>query len=219
MIRGNLALRDHIKNGKRVFFFKSVKKAFVEYITELEFLEFDIFNSNGTDGKERVAIKFLFKRAGVQLDYNPEKINDFILANPLTINMPNETERKGLVTSRIGQGAYRKGVLHRWMFKCAVTGCAKHNILIASDILLWKDATNDDRLNIHNGILLTPNYDALFDKHLISFDDNGQILLSKQVLNSDYKKLGIVGSERIQDISLENKPFLKLHREQCLELM
>lgn len=45
--------------------------------------------------------------------------------------IPNETERKGLVKSRVGQGTYRKRIIHRWEYKCAVNGFEKLNILIA----------------------------------------------------------------------------------------
>ena len=36
--------------------------------------------------------------------------------NMFEVNIPNETERKGLITSRVGQGAYRKRIIHRWEY-------------------------------------------------------------------------------------------------------
>ncbi|WP_071596984.1 HNH endonuclease signature motif containing protein [Niabella aurantiaca] len=69
--------------------------------------------------------------------------------------------------------------MHRWRFACAVTGYTKHEILIASHIVPWRHANNIERLDVHNGILLSPVYDALFDQHLISFENNGKIILPR----------------------------------------
>ena len=107
---------------------------------------------------------------------------------------PNSTERKGLVTSRVGQGAYRKRIIHRWEYKCAVTGFNKLEILIASHIVPWSDSTDNERLDVDNGLLLSPTYDALFDRHLISFENNGKIILSDTIDNNAYMKIGVTGS-------------------------
>lgn len=59
----------------------------------------------------------------------------------------------------------------------AVTGFNDSRILIASHPLPpapWADANDDERLDVNNGILLSPTYDALFDKYLITFDNSGQ---------------------------------------------
>ena len=98
---------------------------------------------------------------------------------------PNETERTGLVTSRVGQGYFRQQVLQRWDCKCAVTGSNVLSILIASHIIPCSEASDYERLDVDNGILLSPLYDALFDKHVISFDDAGDILFSA-ILTNDH---------------------------------
>jgi 5-methylcytosine-specific restriction protein A len=46
-------------------------------------------------------------------------------------------------------------------------------------------------LDVENGLLLSPNVDSLFDKHLISFSDDGQMLLSNKITSDDLIKLGI----------------------------
>jgi predicted restriction endonuclease len=129
------------------------------------------------------------------------------------IDIPNETERRGLVTSRVGQGAYRKSILFRWKFKCAVTNYSKHEILIASHIVPWKSSSNEERLDVNNGILLSPTYDALFDKKLIGFENNGKIVLSDSLSKSNYHKLGVTGKELIKNFSKENYIYLERHRD------
>lgn len=128
---------------------------------------------------------------------------------------PNETERKGLVTSRVGQGYFRQQIIQRWNGKCAVTGSELLSILIASHIIPWSDASDDERLDVDNGILLSPLYDALFDKHLISFDDEGNILFSSTMTAKRKYKLGL--SEHVK-ISLNDgmQKYLARHREQLV---
>jgi hypothetical protein len=41
-----------------------------------------------------------------------------------------------------------------------------------------RDANDTERLSKFNGILLSANLDALFDKHLISFKDDGTVMVS-----------------------------------------
>ena len=75
--------------------------------------------------------------------------------------------------------------------RCPVTGCEVLSILISSHILPWSECNEDERLDVENGILLSPDVDALFDKHLISFKDNGQLIISDIVNHQDILQLGI----------------------------
>lgn len=214
--RGNLALKDHLKNGKRVFLFESESSGYVRFKSELEFYDVDYFETNDTAGITRLGLKFFFKRKGAYIPVQPSLFDQpFLVAEPKTIfefNQPNETERQGLVTSRVGQGAYRKRIIHRWEYKCAVTGFDKLEILIASHIHPWAKATDIERLDVDNGILLSPNYDALFDRHLISFENSGKIILSNSIEKQAYQKIGITGLEQISNLSQYNFNYLERHR-------
>jgi hypothetical protein len=214
--KGNLALRDHLQNGKRIFLFESHSKGYVKFIGELEFFDVDFFETHDTSGNKRIGIKFFFMRKGAQIFVQPEMFDDIPLAaeseSEYGIIYPNETEKKGLVTSRVGQGAYRKRIIHRWEYKCAVTGFDKLNILIASHILPWAEADDNQRLDVHNGILLSPTYDALFDRHLISFENNGKILLSDSIEFQAFQKIGVSGKEKINSLSNYNLEYLEKHR-------
>ncbi len=127
---------------------------------------------------------------------------------------PNETERSGLVTTRVGQGSYRKSLLHRWEYQCAVTQFNDPRILIASHIVPWKVASDAQRLDVDNGILLSPTYDALFDRHLITFENSGKIVLSNQIEMDAYHKIGVTGKERIiQPLNMGNLAYLGIHHQ------
>jgi predicted restriction endonuclease len=66
-------------------------------------------------------------------------------------------------------------------------------------------------LDVNNGILLSPNVDALFDKHLISFTNEGELLKSSKISLSDLKDLGISLDIKIP-INKEMIPYLERHR-------
>lgn len=213
--RGNLALKDHIKNGKRVFLFQSESSGYVKFISELSFYDVDYFETKDTSGVIRIGIKFFFARKGVYIPVHPTLFDQLALVTePESFyeKTLNETERKGLVTSRVGQGAYRKRIIHRWEYKCAVNGFDKLNILIASHIVPWSDSNDIERLDVDNGLLLSPNYDALFDRHLISFENNGKIILSDTIEKQAYQKIGVTGEEKIQNLSEFNFNYLGRHR-------
>ncbi|HNW38669.1 MAG TPA: HNH endonuclease signature motif containing protein, partial [Methanosarcina vacuolata] len=212
----NLALRDHKQNGKRVFLFEAVSKGYVRFVSEVEVFDADYFETHDSSGDLRIGIKFFLKRPGAYIPLYPEiSIESPALAEAherIKKDKPTVTERKGLVTSRVGQGAYRKGIIHRWEYKCAVTGFDKLDVLIASHIVPWAESTDSERLDIHNGILLSPTYDALFDRHLISFENNGKIILSDAIDLNAFKKVGVSGNERIANLSHYNIEYLERHR-------
>lgn len=126
----------------------------------------------------------------------------------------NETEKTELKKARIGQGKFRNQLIELWG-KCSVTGFEKTEILVASHILPWRKSTNKERLDKFNGLLLTPNYDKLFDKALISFDDEGKILISQSLKDEDLKLLGVNKDASIRKDKLIDKHlhYLKQHRE------
>jgi 5-methylcytosine-specific restriction protein A len=217
--KGNLALRDHLKNGKAVFLFTQEEKAFVRFNDELQLVDFDFFIGNDRIGNPRVAIKFFLKKVGKELGYEPEYSSISLVGDKdriLECNVPNITERKGLITSRVGQGAYRKSILYRWNYRCAVTNYSKKEILIASHIVAWKDSSDKERLDVDNGILLSPVYDALFDQNLISFADNGNIILSTLLSSTTYQDIGITGHEVIKNFTPNNLKYLQRHRQKLI---
>ena len=216
-IKGNLALKDHINRGKRVFLFEIEGGGLVKFSSELEFYDADYFETPDKNGSNRIGIRFFLKRIGVSIPVNPDQFTLLPLNQDphkiLELNLPTVTERSGLVTSRVGQGAYRKRIIHRWEYKCAVTNFNKLDILIASHIVPWSKASDHERLDVNNGLLLSPTYDALFDKHLITFDNKGKIQLSEQIEFSAYQKIGVTGKEQIVDLSMYNVQYLDRHNQ------
>ncbi len=81
---------------------------------------------------------------------------------------------------RIGQTYFRKMVLANYERKCCVTGLNVPQTLRASHICAWT-SDKENRMNPENGLCLSATYDAAFDKHLISFDDDYRMIVSREI--------------------------------------
>ena len=123
------------------------------------------------------------------------------------------TERTVLVQARLGQGMYRERLIRLWQGRCSVTGYADTRVLIASHIKPWYRATNEERVNPMNGLLLTPNLDKVFDLGLITFDPaaKGQIVFSPCLTAP--AGLGLTDSMRLTQCGEETAKFLQFHRK------
>lgn len=106
-------------------------------------------------------------------------------------NELSATERSSIVRSRVGQGLFRERLLTKYGGRCIVTGANDKRLLLASHIRPWSVSTNEQRLSSENGLLLSPLYDKLFDVGLITFDDNGRIIVSKELKNPNVDMLQI----------------------------
>ena len=134
-----------------------------------------------------------------------------IIANDTNIS---DTERESLIKSRIGQGSFRSALLKKYHGTCIVTGITLKNLLIASHIKPWAVSTNAERLSTENGLLLSANYDRLFDGGLISFDNNRKILVSRYIDDENKKRLHL-NDEITANVVLTNemKFNLEYHRD------
>lgn len=102
----------------------------------------------------------------------------------------DDTVRKSLILARRGQGEFRANVesIER---SCRLTGITNPSLLIASHIKPWRLCDSaQERLDGMNGLLLTPDADHLFDRGFISFEDDGEILISPRVDPADLRRLG-----------------------------
>ena len=122
------------------------------------------------------------------------------------------TERASLIRSRRGQGAFREHLIRLWRGRCCVTGVSTRELLRASHIKPWRDSNNAERLDPFNGLLLAVNYDAAFDAGLISFRDDGQVMVRGQAW-SDLGRLGIARDSTIQGLKPRHLEFLRYQRE------
>lgn len=122
----------------------------------------------------------------------------------------SNTEKSSLLKTRIGQGTFRQKLIAYWN-GCAVTGYKDCALLIASHIKPWCAASNTERLDLFNGLLLLPTLDCAFDSGLITFKDSGKIVLSP-LLEAPHV-LGITASMRV-NLNAKHQPYMQFHREE-----
>lgn len=81
------------------------------------------------------------------------------------------------VEVRQNQNVFRKMVLQNYHFQCCLTGLPIPEVLRASHISSWA-TDKGNRLNPENGLCLSATYDAAFDRHLISFDEDYRLIFA-----------------------------------------
>ncbi|MGE5444705.1 MAG: HNH endonuclease [Ignavibacteriales bacterium] len=123
-----------------------------------------------------------------------------------------KTEREAVVQSRIGQGKFRSRLIKHWK-GCAVIGCQEEELLKASHIKPWRESNNAERLDVYNGLLLTPNLDSAFESGLISFKDDGKIMISKSLSKVEAAKLAIHPKMKISRLQKSHTKYLNYHRK------
>jgi len=121
------------------------------------------------------------------------------------------TEREQVTKARVGQGQFRENLLSMWR-GCAVTGVDRPDLVRASHIKPWRLSSNQERLDPHNGLLLLPQYDHLFDAGYISFDDDGRLLESPVIEIISPAVLGVERGARLRRITDGHREFLEFHR-------
>lgn len=128
--------------------------------------------------------------------------------------MPATTEGQRLVIARVGQDIFRARLISYWRGRCPLTGITDPELLRASHIIPWSECESDEeRLNVHNGLLLSALWDAAFDRALVSFTDEGTPLFSER-LTAD--ALSALRWEGKLDLNDEHRVRLAQHRERLM---
>lgn len=151
--------------------------------------------------------------AADDLDFWESQIENTIAQNT---SIP-ETERIALVRSRIGQGLFKDRV-KKIETHCRITKVDNPTHLIASHCKPWRDATNEERLNGENGLLLTPTIDHLFDRGFIGFENNGELIISPVAHRPSLARMGIETNQTVNvgTFTEGQRRFLEFHRESVL---
>jgi hypothetical protein len=129
-----------------------------------------------------------------------------------TKDLPKTTEAERLVIQRVGQDIFRDALLQYWGSRCPLTDITEPELLRASHIVPWADCDDEQRLNVHNGLLLSALWDAAFDKGLISFGDDGAVLASSTLSAAAQRSLAIDVAPRLEGLRDEHRVNLAKHR-------
>jgi hypothetical protein len=127
-----------------------------------------------------------------------------------------DTEREATVRQRIGQSLFRQGLMTLWGGRCAITGLAVPELLRASHAKPWAVATDVERLDVFNGLLLAAHLDAAFDAGLITVQHDGVVAVSSALPADAISMLGLTTVMRV-DLQGPHRPYLQWHRDQVFQ--
>lgn len=178
------------------------------------------------DGNQGVYLALISKEfANILLEKADVSLSNFsaILVNDQIVI--EETERKAvegrtdigptqklqLIQSHRGQGIFRTNVRLNET-RCRITGVSNPNFLIASHIKLWSVSNDKEKLDGNNGLLLSPHIDNLFDKGWISFQNNGDILISKFFDEYILNQWNLIQVINVGTFSSKQSVYLEYHR-------
>lgn len=160
----------------------------------------------------RPAGRFLLDRAGQTDEGADEDAGERLASSALGGSNVPDTEKRALIKSRVGQGRFRADLLRLWEGRCAVSGLGLVALLRASHIKPWSDSNNQERLDPYNGLLLSPAYDAAFDAGLITFSDDGAVVVSPTLTGDQAGRAGIDPRARLRKVDEPHLPYFRHHQ-------
>ncbi|WP_233231636.1 HNH endonuclease [Tichowtungia aerotolerans] len=151
-------------------YYSAALKSYQQFLVLRQYEDglWDVYNTSGIDptelGKKLARKKIKFAETLVEdrdVDFSTKEGKDIL----------RQTK------ARVNQKFFRDMILVDYETQCCVTGLNIPAVLRASHIVGWaEDKAN--RMNPANGLCLSATYDAAFDRHLISFDDDFRMILS-----------------------------------------
>jgi hypothetical protein len=129
-----------------------------------------------------------------------------------TATLPQKTEVERLAVQRIGQDIFRGALMDYWGGRCPITGITDPILLRASHIVPWAECDDAQRLDVHNGLLLSALWDAAFDAGLLSFADDGTLLVSPELSTAARTALDIERVQRLPNLRDAHRANLAVHR-------
>lgn len=130
-----------------------------------------------------------------------------------TDGLPRATEAQRLVVQRVGQSMFRQALLEYWGGRCCITGLDVPELLRASHIKPWAACTSDaERLDVHNGVLLAPHLDALFEGGWVMVEPDGRVRVSDGLSPRARTQLRLPDAMAVLGLTTAHQVFLETHR-------
>ena len=214
---GNLAIREHLSNGKRLLLFQMMGHGRpCRFMGEFQFLHaYEEAGVPDTSSTLRKALVFMLEP--VEATFEPFHKS---LADALSPELQlAATATSQLVEVRTKQSLFKRRLLTVEK-ECRLTHVADLRFLRASHIKPWsRCASGEERVDGNNGLLLSPTADHLFDRGWITFEDNGALVRSQQLPNDVVKRIGIdlAQGRKCGIFSALQKKYLDYHRNAIFE--
>ena len=214
---GNLAIREHLNNGKRLLLFQMMGHGRpCRFLGEFQFLH--AYEKSGipdTSGELRKALVFMLQP--IESSFEP-------FHNSLGEALAPGVQFDSTISSQVLEVRTKQSLFKRRLLtvekECRLTRVADLRFLRASHIKPWsKCASGDERVDGNNGLLLSPTADHLFDRGWITFDDGGALIRSNALPGDVVDRLGVDLSQgrRCGAFSQTQKSYLEYHRNAVFE--
>jgi len=119
---------------------------------------------------------------------------------------------EALAAARLGGGKFAEDVLALWDGACAATGTRNRALVQVVPIKPWVLASDEERLDPQNGLPLTPTWHIAFSSGLIAFEDDGLVILGRELAAEEALKAGIDPEFRLALKGERQAAYLAAHR-------
>lgn len=209
LVSGNRAILRHTQDGRRLLLFQMMGKSRpYRYLGEFECLSYyEMPEIPDTDGRLRTAIVFRLRPIADVAD-------SFKVAEREVGIELESTAALRSTEVRSKQSLFRRRLIGVEK-ECRLTGVRDLRFLRASHIKPWADcATGNERIDGHNGLLLTPAADHLFDQGWISFGSDGRLLRTDDFPSDVAERIGldVKAGRTIGEFSERQQHYLEYHR-------
>lgn len=201
------SVRDYIKRRMPNLGFDKAPTPYRFYLLEPIHRFIPVFTISDNDERPRY---YSFEEVGLK------ELEHLLIVERNIEDEANESnllgeDRLAFVKNRVNQSVFRDLLLHKFK-KCCLCGMDDENLLIASHIKPWADSTRKERVDVENGLLLCPNHDKLFDKGYISFGDDGKIIISNELSETNQRYMNVSIDMNIS-MSETTKVYMQYHRD------
>jgi len=145
-----------------------------------------------------------------------DEVDLSILQNSLIHRSTAGTDITKLMKTRVSQGAFRRLLLLE-RHQCLLCDITTTSVLRASHIKEWSKSSREERIDAANGLLLCANHDALFDRHLISFNPNTGNICISDYISTEQKAALHISDEFNLPLNERMKNYMKIHYQKYKE--
>jgi putative restriction endonuclease len=125
-------------------------------------------------------------------------------------------DKRDLSAARLGAGVFRENV-ERIETGCRVSGILDRRYLRVAHIKPWKESDDSEKVDGHNGLLLSPHIVHLFDRGHIAFADDGTLIISRHLNPYVRKAWGLEHPVASRAFRPEQRAYLNFHRTHVFE--
>jgi predicted restriction endonuclease len=105
---------------------------------------------------------------------------------------------------------WQQAIKSCWNNECSLTEIRIKELVVANDVV--HNFEDREQAQEMNGITLAPQISVLFDRGLISFEDDGRLLVSPRLSEEDFRRLSLPGELR-RPPTVHEMALLRQHRE------